>query len=361
MIKIHIVGLGPGSLENLSLGAYEKLLSQDKPVFLRTKRHPNVALLEERGMKAEYLDAFYERGEDFEQVYSGIAEEILSQAKERGEIVYAVPGHPCVAEKTVELILRGAEKIGAEVEIQASMSFIDASFSALRRDPLEGFILLDATAMEEEEIDPRKNLLITQIYDRYFASEVKLKLLEIYEEDQEVFLMRNIGSGGQEGEERIERIPLWEMDHASYGYDHLTTLFVPRAEEGKKRQIRDLVEIIRRLRGEGGCPWDRKQTHESLRRHIVEEAEEVRTAIENEDVDNLIEELGDVLMQVIFHSELGRASGEFSLGDIVQGICEKMIFRHPHVFSGLQIEEKDLAQLWEKLKKEEKKQKNIEK
>ena len=129
--------------------------------------------------------------------------------------------------------------------------------------------------------------------------------------------------------------------------------------EEKKYTYEDLVEIIHKLRSPGGCPWDREQTHASLKNCMVEEAYEVVDGIrileETGKGDNLCEELGDVLMQVLLHSEIAREEGLFSLEDVVDGISRKMIYRHPHVFGQVQAETSDqVLQNWDKLKEKEK-------
>lgn len=117
----------------------------------------------------------------------------------------------------------------------------------------------------------------------------------------------------------------------------------------------DLVSIMERLRSETGCPWDRQQTHESLKGCLTEESGEVIQAIDNQDMDNLCEELGDLLFQVMIHSQIAKEDGCFTIDDVVDGICEKMIRRHPHVFGNTKVNspEESLA-LWNAIKKQEK-------
>ena len=123
-----------------------------------------------------------------------------------------------------------------------------------------------------------------------------------------------------------------------------------------KRDINDLIEIIERLRGENGCPWDREQTHESIRKGIIEESYEVMDAIDKDDEEGMIEELGDVLLQIAFHCVLGKEKGRFDLGDIINGICNKMIYRHPHVFGTEKVDNtEEVLVNWDELKKKEKK------
>ncbi len=119
----------------------------------------------------------------------------------------------------------------------------------------------------------------------------------------------------------------------------------------------DFLGIITRLRGEDGCPWDKVQTHESLKEALLEETYETIEAIEKKDSENLCEELGDVLLQVVFHADIERENGSFDMSDVIDGICRKMIYRHPHIFGTAQVQTtQEVLDNWEKLKKEEKKQ-----
>lgn len=119
--------------------------------------------------------------------------------------------------------------------------------------------------------------------------------------------------------------------------------------------MKRLVEILKELRSENGCPWDRKQTHQSLKSCLIEEAYEVIDAIERNNMEHLEEELGDLLLQVVFHSNLAEEKGLFSMEDVIQNISEKMIYRHPHVFSGETAKNADEALTkWENMKNKEK-------
>lgn len=102
----------------------------------------------------------------------------------------------------------------------------------------------------------------------------------------------------------------------------------------QKYSINDLLEIMDILRGEGGCPWDREQTHTSIRKNFIEEVYEVCEAIDKNDISLLKEELGDVLLQVVFHSRMEKELGNFDFDDVTDGICKKLIVRHPHIFAG---------------------------
>lgn len=383
-MKIHIVGLGPGSIDQISLKAYRLLTGAEKPgvpVFIRTAEHPVISVLENEGMKAEYLDNFYQNAENagkedsenegmgnpekenaeiknmieesvsFEQVYDNIANYLTEQVRLHGEIIYAVPGHPYVAETTVSKLESLAEADDIEVEVYPSMSFIDAVFASVKRDPSDGFCLVDAFAVDGYQLDVLKDLVVTQIYEDMIASSVKVKLLEVYDDEHQVYIVKNAGI---KDSEQIRKCALYEIDKGIWEFDHLTTLYIPAAEEKKFRTIDDLSVIIKTLRGPDGCPWDKKQTHQSIKDLILDEAKEVAEAIDNDDIENLVEELGDVLLHIMFHCELGAEEGWFNFNDVTDAICKKLIFRHPHVFSDMQIEEKDLPEMWEKLKKIEK-------
>ncbi len=126
-----------------------------------------------------------------------------------------------------------------------------------------------------------------------------------------------------------------------------------------KYSIDDLKEVVCRLTAEDGCPWDSIQTHESLKRYLIEECYEVIDAIDKKDNENMCEELGDVLFQIVFHSELARKEKAFDMSDVTDGITRKMISRHPHIFSDKNVKSiKEINDSWESIKKKEKGYKN---
>lgn len=128
--------------------------------------------------------------------------------------------------------------------------------------------------------------------------------------------------------------------------------------EDKKYTLEDFVDIVAALRSENGCPWDKEQTHESLEKCFRDECEEVIEAIENKDDDNLCEELGDVLLQVVMHSQIAKEEGRFTLEDVIDGVAKKMVRRHPHVFAGIKLEtEEDRLAMWNAIKEQEKQEK----
>lgn len=326
---IHVVGLGPGDFEGLPMGTFN-LLKQRYETILRTRIHPVVNYLEtELGTTFSSFDEIYEKGEAFAQIYQEMAERLLAKAVETDHIIYAVPGHPLVAEQSVQHLL-DADTPNVEVVIGPGQSFFDVACAKLRIDPIDGLMMLDATTLTDRTLNPCVHTLIAQIYQPSIATEVKLTLMTLFPDDYAVTVLR---AAGVAGEERIEQIPLFELDRLSY-IDHLTTLYVPPVKEqaGRVRDLWESVDIVKRLREPDGCPWDRKQTHESLRKYVIEEAYEVAEAIDEGDTDHLAEELGDLILQVLLHAQIADEFGEFSIRDIFGNLAEKLLRRHPHVF-----------------------------
>ncbi|SDJ83492.1 bifunctional methyltransferase/pyrophosphohydrolase YabN [Natronincola ferrireducens] len=356
MSKLTIVGLGPGAKEHLTLATF-KAMKDHKEVYLRTDKHPIVTYLKEEGINYKTFDHVYEEKQDFQEVYEEIAEILIEKAKEE-DILYAVPGHPYVAENTVQLLLEGCKREGIPKEVYPAMSFVDAMFMALEIDPIDGFKLLDGLQLEKQKPDPSIANIITQVYDPFIASEVKLRLMDYYDDEQEIFVVKNAGIPGIQ---RIERMPLYMLDRLDW-IDYLTSLYIPRIDIDQKKyyNVNNLVEIMEILRSKEGCPWDIKQTHDSLKPYLIEESYEVLEAIDEKDDLLLEEELGDLLLQVIFHSQIAKERQAFTMEDVVQGICEKLVFRHPHVFKGVKAETTSEALAnWEHQKRQEKQIKSI--
>lgn len=344
---VHVIGLGPGPAGLITLETM-KLLEEAGEVLVRTERHPCVEELRARGIKLRPLDRHYREGDSMEEVYSSMAGEIAGEAAAAGEAYYATPGHPLLAERTVQLLM-GKD---LEVRLHSAVSFLDAVFSALRLDAVEGLLLLDGDRLLERGyrvLDPRVDTLIAQVDSRLEASEVKLVLLEVYPPHHPVKAVSAAGTG----QEVSDELSLEEMDRQER-FDHLTTIYVPALDESSIYDFQRLLGVIARLRGPGGCPWDRKQTHESLARHMVEEAYEAVDAIDHGDWEHLSEELGDLLLQVILHAQLGSEEGTFDIRDILRLIIDKLLRRHPHVFGEVTLHTpEEVIARWERIKAEE--------
>lgn len=348
--RIYVIGLGAGNLDQLPLGVY-KALKQEKKLFLRTKEHPVVTQLETEGLHFQSFDCIYEKHDQFAEVYEEITETLLAEA-EKGPVTYAVPGHPLIAERTVQLLLERGPGRETAIEIGGGQSFLDAMFQALAIDPIEGFQLLDGTALTKDQLRLESHTIIGQVYDSFIASEVKLTLMEKLPDEYEVVIVTAAGSSDQV----IKKVPLYELDR-EMELSNLTSVYVPPVADEVilYKEFTKLREIIAALRGPEGCPWDRKQTHQSLKKYLIEEAYELLEAIDNEDVDHVIEELGDVLLQVMLHAQIGEDEGYFAIEDVIQGISAKMIRRHPHVFGDKSAENvEDVMKHWQEIKEQEK-------
>ena len=346
---LKIMGLGPGAYEALTIGALKEL-KNNKNIYFRTEKHPTVDFLKDEGIKFESYDHAYEKYDSFDDVYKYIAEDLITKVKDDEDLIYAVPGHPLVAEKSVINLIELCKENNIQYEVLPAVSFVDAMMEALQVDPIEGVKIIDAFDMKNQILDKRIGTIITQVYNKFIASEVKLRLLEGYEDDTEIIFVR---AAGVEGLESIRKIPLYELDWQE-DIDYLTSIYIPK-DLGNKKDFQDLLDIIETLRNPGGCPWDREQTHESLKSALLEECYEVIDAIENEDEDALIEELGDVLLQVVFHASIGKEDGYFDIMDVIGGISNKMINRHPHVFGNEEANTSEQVLVnWDEIKKEEK-------
>lgn len=354
-MKIRIVGLGSGSLDAISLGAY-RALEHSKHIYARTLKHPIISDLIQSGMTIQAFDNFYDESSDFDTTYGRIVEELIQLVQQHGEIIYAVPGHPRVAETAVDLILDHdlvtSKKI--DVEIISSNSFLDDLFIFLDLDPVKnGFIFLDALKFDSTLLLSRADFIFTQVYSRLIASDLKLKLLDFLNDETEVIVFKAAGVKDLEVKKTMK---LYELDWGDFEFDHLTSLYIPYAEENARfYSIYDLMDVIKKLRGDGGCPWDQKQTPQSVLKHIQGELDELKAAIGNDDIDNTIEEIGDVLMLLVMEAELGDEQEYFNLHDVIDGVTKKLIFRHPYVFGDETVNSIEEAnKLWERQKQQEK-------
>ena len=348
-MSITIVGLGPGDTSLLTREALE-ILEGAHEVYLRTRRHPTVASLPTH-LRVHSFDSLYESEEEFAGVYEKIAAQVLELGGRPEGVFYAVPGHPLVGEETVRRVLALARERGCEVRIVPGLSFIEAALASLGIDPMDGLQIVDATTLAERlhpNLDPDLPALVGQLYSRRVASEVKLTLLNLYPAEQPVTLLRELGTS----QATTETLPLHELDHIK-DIDHLTTLYVPPLPQASS--VSTFHDIVARLRAPGGCPWDREQTHQTLRQHLLEETYEVLQAIDMEDDEALREELGDLLLQIILHAQIAVEEGSFTLADVLETIIEKIVRRHPHVFAGLQVADADeVLRNWQAIKREEK-------
>ncbi len=346
-MTITIVGLGPGDPALLTRQAWQ-VLSQADEVYLRTNHHPTVAGLP-AGLTRHSFDELYETLEDFAAVYQTIAERIVELGRRPQGVHYAVPGHPLVGESSVQYILTRAHEEGLLVRIVEGLSFVEPVLSLLgmegargradRAPAFAGLQLADAMELASAHhpgLDPDRPVLIAQLYSRQLAGEVKLTLMNAYPDDHPVTLVRAAGTDSSS----VMTLPLYELDrdHPADGrrpLDHLTTLYVPPLSH--VGALPTFQETVARLRAPDGCPWDREQTHQSLRPHLLEEAYEVLAALDAGDDDRLCEELGDLLMQIAMHVQIASDEGTFRFADVIGRIDAKLKRRHPHVFGVVEL------------------------
>ncbi|MGE5595579.1 MAG: nucleoside triphosphate pyrophosphohydrolase [Hyphomicrobiales bacterium] len=347
-MTIHVVGLGPGSPELLTAQA-RALLEGGLPVLLRTRHHPTVAAIDPEG-RFPSCDDLYQGAQSFDEVYEAVVRRVV-EAGRGGDLVFAVPGHPLVAERTVSGLRQAARDEEMEVRVYPAVSFVDAAAVALGVD-FGGVQLCDALDLR---IDAQRPALVSQVFDRDTCTALKLALLEIYPAGHRVTVLRAVGTA----EEQVREVPLAELDHQAASY--LDCVFVPAiAAIEDVRRFDGLAAIVERLNAPDGCPWDREQTHESLRPHLLEESYEALEAIDAGDRARLTEELGDVLLQVLMHAAVGVREGTFGFGDVTEHIARKLVRRHPHVFGeGSARTAEEVYQNWEALKQQEKPRSSI--
>jgi tetrapyrrole methylase family protein/MazG family protein len=357
--SITVVGLGSGGEDQMTLGVL-KVLEQSRLRYVRTADHPAVSDLSRRDIVFESFDSLYETHSAFEDVYDAIAESLLQIAQQSvgDPVVYAVPGHPMVAERTVLLLRERAPKLGVELRLLGGESFLDQVFVRLGFDPIEGFQLLDASEVTRESLRPRLHTVVGQVYDAFTASDVKLALMNVYPDDYPVVVGQALGIPGQE---RVLTVPLHELDRLdAYGNLTLVYLRADHDERLRRGSFERLHEIVGILRSPEGCPWDREQTHQSIRKNFIEETYEAIEALDNDDPDNMKEEFGDVVLQVLLHSQIEEETGTFNVYDVLAELNDKLIFRHPHVFGGGHAQDAEEAlKNWAQMKAEEKRRKGI--
>lgn len=344
-----ILGLGPGPAALLTQQA-AAVLQNAPEVYLRTSIHPTVAGLPEH-LQVRSFDRLYQQLPTFEAVYTAIVDEVWRLAQRPEGVVYAVPGHPLVAEATVQALLARAKAEGREATVVPGLSFIEPALTALGIDPFgaesSGLQLVDALS---PSIDPGRPALVGQLYSRDVASQLKLELLELYPAEHPVSVVIAAGCPDQ----RVLALPLYQLDREP-ALDHLTCLYVPALTLAENMaSFGGLLDIVAKLRAPDGCPWDREQTHQSLKPYLIEEAYEALEALEQDDPDSLQEELGDLLLNILLHCQIASENGDFSARDAIRGIAEKLIRRHPHVFGEVQVASAaEVVQNWEAIKSKE--------
>lgn len=345
---ITLLGLGPGSPDLLTRQAWRILLGAGE-VYLRTRQHPAIDGFPP-GLVLHSFDDLYAGGSSFEDVYAQIVEKVLELGRRPQGVIYAVPGHPFVAEATAPEIARRARQEGLPLCIVEGLSFLEPLVSAIGIDPFPQAVLVDALELGGLHVPPFPTstpAIVAQIYSPQVASNVKLPLMALYPDEHPVTLVH---AGGTD-HPIVENLPLYQIDRSQH-IGLMTALYLPPL--GRETGFEAFLEIIAHLRAPNGCPWDREQTLHSLRPSLLEETYEVLAAIDEGDSPALREELGDLMLLILMLTQIASEDGEFDIGGVLAGIHTKIVRRHPHVFGELAVNgTQDVLQNWEKLKAQE--------
>lgn len=362
--RILVVGLGP-TCEGLITCEVQEILIKEKHIYLRTEVHPSVSFFHKRNISFQTFDRLYETAVDFQSLYETIVDTLIHEAKQHGVIVYAVPGSPTTGETTVKMLREQAPNYDIDLQIYEGVSFLDPICKTLALDPIHGLSILDGLTLESTLLQTSLFNVITQVYSKNIASHVKLRLMEVYPDD---FIIKVIQNAGIPNRENVMSMPLFELDRLD-SIDHLTTIVIPpmnTTHNSKQHTPHEkfmtceypldrLVKIMAKLRSPKGCPWDREQNHMTIRHNLIEEAYEVLEALDNQDIDGMCEELGDLLLQIIFHTQFEAEKGTFDMNDVINGICDKLERRHPHVFGSIEVASTaEVLDNWDKIKVSEK-------
>ena len=340
---MKVITIAPLSTpQTLTRAAWDAVLHASA-LYLQTTEHPSAKQVLDAGIPFVSMDDLYENAEDFDALNAAIADRLVSD----GDCVYAVMGDGCFSQ--LPAIEKAAKKLGFRVDVLPGVSYAKAAFPQLQ----DAQICTARTL--PKRVDPSVPLCIQELDSPIIVGEIKLALSEIYPDEWPVTL----ATMQPDGHYSRRKFPLSELDRRRTLFAG-SVLFVKPAsfEERTHYGYYDLVSVMQRLRAPGGCPWDREQTHESLKGDLIEECYELNDAIDEQDDAHIVEELGDVLMDVVFHATIASEQGRFTENDVADGIVKKMIYRHPHVFGSEKAETTEaVLKRWDELKQEEKHQK----
>ncbi len=344
--RIVVVGLGPAGPEYVTEHTRAEI-ARVAHRYLRTDRHPSASLVPD----ADTFDDVYEAADTFADVYAEIADRLAAAAQLHGEVLYAVPGSPLILERTVRA-LRTDQRI--ECTIHPAMSFLDIAYARLGIDPVEANVtLVDGHEFAIAAAGMAGPLLVAHTHANWVLSDIKLAV-ENATGDEPVVILQRLGSP----DERITHTTWAELDRTVEA-DHLTSIYIPHLAAPVGSELVRFHQLARTLREQ--CPWDQEQTHQSLVRYLLEETYEVVDALHALDPedpttdDALIEELGDLLYQIEFHATIAEQEGRFTMADVAQGVHDKLVRRHPHVFGDVVADDTHTVLAnWDLIKQQEK-------
>ena len=309
-------------------------------LFLLSARHPRAKPVLEAGVPFTALDDLFETAADFDALAASVAARLLAA----GDCTLAVTGAPDALLGAMARAAAGCAELDVLPGVPLGAAAFPRSVSARR---------LCANDLPER-LDPAEELLLEELDSRLLAGEAKLRLLEYYPNDWEICL----ADMEPDGTFLTRAVPLAELDRQKH-YGPTTVARVPGApfERLERFGFDELLHVLRRLRAPGGCPWDREQTHQTIKESLLEECYEAMDAIDRNDDADMVEELGDVLLQVAFHAQIAAEQGCFTARDVTTGLVQKLVYRHPHVFSnGKADTSEQVLRNWDALKKAEKRQ-----
>jgi len=349
--RVTVVGLGPAGPEYVTAHTLAEI-ARIPYRYLRTSRHPSASLVPD----AVTFDEIYEAADTFADVYSEITDRLVAAAVEHGEVLYAVPGSPLVLERTVRS-LRADERV--ECVAHPAMSFLDVIYARLGIDPVEaGVTLVNGHEFSTDAAGLAGPLLVAHTHANWVLSDIKLAV-ENATGDEPVVILQRLGSP----DELITHTTWAELDR-TVAADHLTSIYIPHLASPVGAELVRFHQLARTLRER--CPWDQEQTHQSLVRFLLEETYEVVDALQALDPDDpstdddLVEELGDLLYQIEFHATIAEQEGRFTMADVAQGVHDKLVRRHPHVFGDVVADDTaTVLSNWDAIKQQEKQRTSI--
>ncbi|QWT55098.1 nucleoside triphosphate pyrophosphohydrolase [Christensenella sp. MSJ-20] len=341
---ITIVGMG--SAQGVEPQVLERLKGCAE-ILLQTQAYPGFRGIQE-AVGGRYLDELYESSQNFAAFNDRVVRMAL-EAAEKGEVALCVAGDGAGDNAAAAQLLSVARREGIAVGVLPGPSLATLALAEAGVVPERGLRVTDDLKKEGLTANSGMDLVIPEVNSPLRAGMAKLALLEAYPHDHRVYLSDPLEGNG------VEEIPLVELDRPR-AFTPFCTLVVPRLELREKERfaMEDLIEVCRILRSPEGCPWDREQTHDSLRRNLLEEAYEVLGAIQEGDPFHMAEEFGDLLLQIALHAIIGEEHGEYDITDVATGICQKMMRRHPHVFGDVAVSSTgEVLDNWEEIKRRE--------
>jgi tetrapyrrole methylase family protein/MazG family protein len=341
---ITITGLGAGDFDRIPLSVRAILTDPARTIVLRTLEHPAARQLAAM-REVQTCDDLYERADTFDDVYAAIADRILREG-EIGPVVYAVPGSPHIGEFAVRRLLAS----GADVEVIPAESFVDAILAEVGYDPLDrGLQILNGHDLPDPLVLD-KPTIVAHLDRPEILADVAASIGRVLPAEAQVTVLAGLGSTEAT---RAETTPD-QVDPSLAGYR--TSIYIDSQPGGLIGAVRTM-EILRQE-----CPWDREQTHQSLMKYLVEETHELAEAIASLGRDEtdwvgyarVEDELGDVLLSVLFHAAIAKEAGVFDIDDVAEVMRTKLVRRHPHVFGDVEVDSAaDVKRNWDEIKDDE--------